>query len=68
MNVYMTTGTYEFMKKMREKHADETMVLMQGENTTLLLHETDGKSLFQTPAAMKWSMAPASSVKKDFSL
>ncbi|AUD13436.1 MULTISPECIES: antibiotic biosynthesis monooxygenase [unclassified Planococcus (in: firmicutes)] len=49
MNIYMTTGTYEFMKKMREKHADETMVLMQGENTTLLLHETEGKSIFQTP-------------------
>lgn len=49
MNLFMTTGTYDFMKKMREKHADETMVLMQGENSTLLLHETEGKSVFQTP-------------------
>ncbi|CEG23484.1 Heme-degrading monooxygenase HmoB [Planococcus massiliensis] len=49
MNLFMTTGTYEFMKKMREKHPQETMVLMQGENTTLLLHETEGKTIFQTP-------------------
>jgi heme-degrading monooxygenase HmoA len=34
---------------MREKHPEETMVLMQGENTTLLLHETEGKTIFQTP-------------------
>lgn len=49
MNLFMTTGTYEFLKKLRDKHATETMVLMQGENTTLLLHETDGKTIFQTP-------------------
>src|SRR5690606_30465632 len=49
MNLFMTTGTYDFMKKMREKHPNETMVLMQGENTTLLLHETEGKTIFQTP-------------------
>ncbi|MFC3210430.1 antibiotic biosynthesis monooxygenase family protein [Planomicrobium okeanokoites] len=49
MNLFMTTGTYEYMKKMREKHPEETMVVMQGENTTLILHETEGKSIFQTP-------------------
>ncbi|QHJ71903.1 MULTISPECIES: antibiotic biosynthesis monooxygenase [Planococcaceae] len=49
MNLFMTTGTYEYMKKMRDKHPEETMVVMQGENTTLILHETEGKSIFQTP-------------------
>lgn len=49
MNLYMTTGTYDYMKKMRDKHPEETMVLMQGENTTLMLHETEGKTIFQTP-------------------
>lgn len=49
MNLFMTTGTYDYLQKLREKHADETMVLMQGENTTLLLHETDGETIFQTP-------------------
>lgn len=49
MNFYMTTGTYDYMKKMREKHSGETMVLMQGENTTLMIHETEGKTIFQTP-------------------
>ncbi|AQQ52564.1 antibiotic biosynthesis monooxygenase family protein [Planococcus lenghuensis] len=49
MNLYMTTGTYEYMQKLREKHADETMVVMQGENTTLVLHETEKKTKFATP-------------------
>jgi heme oxygenase (mycobilin-producing) len=49
LNIFMTTGTYEYMKKMRDKHPDETMVVMQGENTTLILHETEGKTIFQTP-------------------
>lgn len=49
MNLFMTTGTYEYMKKMRDKHPNENMVVMQGENTTLILHETEGKSVFQTP-------------------
>lgn len=49
MNLFMTTGTYEYMKNMREKHPNETMVVMQGENTTLVLHETEEKSIFQTP-------------------
>lgn len=49
MNLFMTTGTYEYMKKMRDKHPEENMVVMQGENTTLILHETEGKSIFQTP-------------------
>lgn len=49
MNLFMTTGTYEYMKKMRDKHPEENMVVMQGENTTLILHETEGKGIFQTP-------------------
>lgn len=49
MNLYMTTGTYEYMRKMRDEHPEENMVVMQGENTTLILHETEGKSIFQTP-------------------
>lgn len=49
MNLFMTTGTYEYMRKMRDKHPEENMVVMQGENTTLILHETEGKSIFQTP-------------------
>ncbi|WOV88326.1 antibiotic biosynthesis monooxygenase [Sporosarcina oncorhynchi] len=49
MYMYMTTGTRDFMEKIQEKHANEGMVLMHGSGHSLLLHETEGKSVFQTP-------------------
>lgn len=49
MNVFMTSGTPEFMEQLRSKHAREKMYLLHGENSTLLLHETNGKTVFQTP-------------------
>ncbi|MEK3935528.1 antibiotic biosynthesis monooxygenase [Sporosarcina sp. FSL W7-1349] len=49
MNIYMTSGTPEFMEKLREKHAKERMFVMHGQGNTILLHETEGKSVFQTP-------------------
>ena len=49
MNLYMTTGTYDYMRKLLDKYPKETMVLMQGENTTLVVHETEKKTVFATP-------------------
>ncbi len=49
MNVYMTTGTYTFLKTIKEKHANETIFLMQNGQTALLLHETSGKTVFASP-------------------
>ncbi|ARD49009.1 antibiotic biosynthesis monooxygenase [Sporosarcina sp. P33] len=49
MNIYMTTGTFEFMEKIKEKHKSESIFLMNGSGHTLLLHETNGASIFQTP-------------------
>ncbi|WP_153732431.1 antibiotic biosynthesis monooxygenase family protein [Sporosarcina obsidiansis] len=49
MNIFMTTGTIDFMEKIKEKHSDEPIILMNGGGHTLLLHETNGKSVFQTP-------------------
>lgn len=49
MNIYMTTGTIDFMEKVKDKHAKETIYLMNGGGHTLLLHETEGDSVFQTP-------------------
>ena len=37
------------MKLLRKKYPRETMVLMFGEGNSLLLHETGGKSVFQSP-------------------
>lgn len=49
MNIYFTTGTYEFMTAIVEKHPHETIVKMINEDGTLLLHETEGKTIFSTP-------------------
>jgi heme-degrading monooxygenase HmoA len=37
------------MVKIQEKHADQDIVLMQSAQETLLLHETEGKTIFQAP-------------------
>jgi heme-degrading monooxygenase HmoA len=49
MNIYMTTGTYEFLKTIKEKHSEEKMFLMQNAENSLLLHETSGKTVFSSP-------------------
>lgn len=49
INIYMTTGTRSFMDTVREKHSKEQIIMMHGEGHTLLLHETEGNSVFQSP-------------------
>jgi heme-degrading monooxygenase HmoA len=49
MNIYMTSGTPEFMESLKEKYAAEGLIAMHGHGNSLLLHETDGKTVFQTP-------------------
>ncbi|XXM73976.1 antibiotic biosynthesis monooxygenase family protein [Lysinibacillus sphaericus] len=48
MNMYMTTGTLEFLKTILKKHQDEKMVLMH-EGDALLVHETEGETVFESP-------------------
>lgn len=49
MNVFMTTGTLEFLKKIEAKYPGETMVMMINPNGALLLHETLGNTVFNAP-------------------
>lgn len=49
MNVYITTGTFDFLQQLKEKHSNETIFLMQNGENTLLLHETEGKTVFSAP-------------------
>ncbi|MGG3434609.1 antibiotic biosynthesis monooxygenase [Heyndrickxia coagulans] len=49
MNAYITTGTYDFLLKIKEKYPDEKMVLLQNPEHALLLHETEGKTVFASP-------------------
>ncbi|MDE3838137.1 antibiotic biosynthesis monooxygenase [Bacillus methanolicus] len=49
MNLYITSGTYEYLKTLKEKHPSEYIILMQNSENSLLLHETEGKSVFKEP-------------------
>lgn len=47
MYIYRTFGTIDFLSKLKSAHRHETMLLMTGEDDqSLLLHETESKSLF----------------------
>lgn len=47
--IHTTTGTPEFMKQLQKKYANEDMHVLYGASSTLLLHETEGKTKFETP-------------------
>ncbi|MBK3495964.1 antibiotic biosynthesis monooxygenase [Viridibacillus sp. YIM B01967] len=49
MNIYLTSGTPEFMESLRKKYPNEKMIVLHGAGNSVLLHETAGKSVFQTP-------------------
>jgi heme-degrading monooxygenase HmoA len=49
MYIYMTAGTFEFLKKIETKNINETMVTMENENGALLLHETMNGTIFKEP-------------------
>ncbi|MBO0993627.1 antibiotic biosynthesis monooxygenase family protein [Bacillus sp. SD088] len=49
MYMYITAGTYPYLKKLEEQHPTEKMMLMQNMRTTELWHETNKGSFFQSP-------------------
>ena len=49
MNVYITAGTLDFLKKIENNYNHELMVAMLNENGALLLHETNGQTVFNEP-------------------
>ena len=48
MNIYITSGTPAFMEALRDKYPQEMIIAMHGADS-LLVHETTGKTVFQTP-------------------
>jgi heme-degrading monooxygenase HmoA len=60
MNVYITAGTYNFLKSIETKNPHEKMVIMVNQNGALLLHETEGASIFKEPR--KYDVIDASGV------
>lgn len=53
MNIYLTSGTMDFMESLRKKYENEMMIVMHGAGTSVLLHETNKESVFQTPRRYK---------------
>lgn len=53
MKVYITYGTADFLKNIVQKHSSENMLLMQGQENAILIHETNGETVFQAPILMK---------------
>ncbi len=49
MNIYMTSGTPAFMETLRDKYPKEMIIAMHAGTNSLLVHETTGKTVFQTP-------------------
>lgn len=45
MNLYMTSGTKNFLLPLMEKFSNENIVLMQNSQNTLLVHETESKKV-----------------------
>ncbi|CAG9609267.1 antibiotic biosynthesis monooxygenase family protein [Pseudoneobacillus rhizosphaerae] len=48
MYIYITTGTYEFLRIIKEKHPNDSFLLMENMEHALLLHETNGVTVFKT--------------------
>lgn len=53
MNIFLTSGTPEFMETVRKKHKNERIFIMHGEGNTVLLHESARKSVFATPRSFE---------------
>ena len=50
MFIYLTSGTADYMETLRKKFVPkEQMIVLHGSGNSILLHETEGKTLFATP-------------------
>lgn len=45
----MTSGTPDYMEKLVEKHKKESLVLMHGQGNSVVLQETEKKTIFAVP-------------------
>nr|WP_083978980.1 antibiotic biosynthesis monooxygenase [Bacillus alveayuensis] len=49
MKMYITTGTTDYLTKLKNDYPAENMLLLENEDSAILLHETAGKSVFNEP-------------------
>jgi heme-degrading monooxygenase HmoA len=48
MNLYITTGTFSFLKRLQDKRANLPLILLNNPRTAALIHETDQKTIFSS--------------------
>ena len=53
MNVFITNGTFEYLQKIKQAHSNEKMILLGDLDNTLLLHETNGNTVFKEPRSFE---------------
>lgn len=66
--LYITSGTSDFLLKLLKKHEDQNLSILFSSRDTLLLHETDGKSIFQMPRKFEIFDSIGEVPKKGFAL
>ncbi|WP_160724631.1 antibiotic biosynthesis monooxygenase family protein [Bacillus sp. USDA818B3_A] len=49
MNIYITAGTLDYLRKIEDKYPNEHMYAMMNENGAVLLHETKVPAVFNEP-------------------
>ena len=49
MKLYLTSGTPDYLLRFKENHPGETMILMETNDSAMLVHETKSESLFNEP-------------------
>ncbi|WP_071459083.1 antibiotic biosynthesis monooxygenase family protein [Bacillus massilinigeriensis] len=49
MNLFITAGTYDFLQRLQDKYSAENMLLLSNGDGAMLLHETEGKTVFSAP-------------------
>jgi heme oxygenase (mycobilin-producing) len=49
MKVYITVGTLGYLKTIKAKNSQESIAIMENDDTALLLHETEGETVFKEP-------------------
>lgn len=64
MNIYITAGTFEFLKKLENSYPDEKLITMLNENGALLYHETNGATVFKEPRRYQ-ALESAGAIQKE---
>ena len=49
LNLYTASGTADFLQKVVDKYPKEQMILLSGTDKSMILHETEGKTVFSLP-------------------